>query len=64
MAKNIDITKLTDEQRTQVLREVNRKNGLKGGLVVKQRGRDYYREIGKKGALKRWGNKQQNESSE
>lgn len=29
--------------------------GKKGGLKTKKKGRKYYREIGKKGAMIRWG---------
>jgi hypothetical protein len=53
MAKSIDISQLTDEQRKEILRENNRKNGLKGGLKVKEKGADYFKEIGRKGAAAR-----------
>lgn len=57
MAKAIDIKKLTDEQRRSILVEINRQNGQKGGLKTRARGSEYYREIGKKGAAKRWSKK-------
>ena len=41
----------------QAVIEHLRKAGKKGGEVMKLRGRKYYQEIGRKGALARWGNK-------
>lgn len=54
MAKGIDINQLTDEQRKQVISAANKTNGQKGGLKTRDKGSEYYREIGKKGAAKRW----------
>lgn len=60
MEKTIDITQLTDEQRKEILRDTNRRNGLKGGMKVKERGPEYYRAIGRKGAATRWNKQKQN----
>jgi len=56
--QKFDISKLTDEQRKEILRDTNRRNGLKGGMKVKERGSEYFRTIGRKGAATRWANKQ------
>jgi hypothetical protein len=50
MVKQIDISKLTAEQRKEILREANRENGKKGGLKVKEKGTEYFKAIGRKGA--------------
>jgi len=63
MAKEIEIPELTDEQRQAIISDHHRRGGVKGGATMKKRGRAYFQEIGRKGAQKRWKNKnQQNES--
>ena len=57
----VDLSQLTDEQRKEVLRDVNRKNGQKGGMKNKAKGPDYFREIGRKGAAARWNKQKDNE---
>lgn len=57
----VDISQLTDAQRKEVLRDMNRKNGRKGGMKVKERGPEYYRAIGRKGAATRWNKQKKDE---
>lgn len=49
-----NIPELTPEQRQAIISEHHRQGGLKGGATMKKRGRDYFVEIGKKGAETRW----------
>lgn len=49
----------TEDMIREAVREHLRRAGRKGGQTMKKRGRAYYQEIGRKGALARWKNKQQ-----
>lgn len=53
---------LTPEQRQAVISDYHRQGGLKGGATLKKRGRAYFQEIGRKGAEKRWKNKEANQT--
>ena len=44
----------------EAVRKFMQDNGRKGGIKTAERGAEYYREIGKKGALKRWGKNEEN----
>lgn len=46
-----------DDLAREAVREHLRRAGRKGGQTMKKRGRAYYQEIGRKGALARWKNK-------
>lgn len=61
MANNIELPKLTPEQRSAIISDYHRQGGLKGGATMKKRGRAYFEEIGRKGALARWSKKQAEE---
>ena len=54
MEKEFDISKLTPEQRQAVISDHHSRGGKKGGATMKKRGRAYFQEIGRKGAVKRW----------
>ena len=53
MEKEIEIPKLTDEQHQAIINNHQKKLASKGGEVMKKRGREYFVEIGKKGAATR-----------
>lgn len=55
-----DITNgITDEQRAAIIKQYHQEGGKKGGATMKKRGPEYFREIGRKGAISRWGNKEE-----
>ena len=58
--RGVEVPELTDEQRKAIISDHHRRGGLKGGATMKKRGRAYFQEIGRKGAQKRWGNKEKN----
>ncbi len=48
---------------TNTLSDIAKQLGKRGGNQTRKRGRDYYRAIGRKGALKRWKNHKKLDSS-
>lgn len=53
MAKEIEIPELTDEQRQAVINQHQSTLAKKGGEAMKKRPREYFQEIGRKGAATR-----------
>lgn len=53
MEKEIKIPELTDEQRQAIINEHQKSLASKGGEAMKRRGKEYFQEIGRKGAAAR-----------
>jgi len=48
---------MKEQTKEEIIIEHYSKIGKKGGNTTKKYGKEYYSEMGKRGALKRWGNK-------